>query len=323
MPFRRIGDGPLISRLDLPPLRPPFDDPSSVFNPGALRVDGQVELMLRVQSRGRETCLLRATSPDGLGFTVDPEPLRFAGIEDLPGTLHHVYDPRLTLLDGRRHALLALDRDRRCDLGLARSEDGRHWEFLGIASDDPDGNRNGVLFPCRVGGRYLRLDRPNALAADGIAGGGGACRLAESKDLLEWRPVADLAAGRPHYWDERLGPGPPPLLTEEGWLVIYHGIASHFASVSIYQAGVMLLDAERPERVIARGRNNVLEPREPWELTGQVPNVVFPSGLVLPDHDGTEPAPRDARVHLYYGAADTCIGLAEATVGELLDACRS
>ncbi len=325
MPFRRAGSAPLITREDLPDLAPPFDDPSSVFNPGALRVDGHFELMLRVQSRGRETCLLRAVSGDGREFAIDPEPIRFDGLESVPGHVFHVYDPRLTLLEGKRHCVVAIDLDDRCELGLAVSDDGRAWRFLGLVSghgNDEGGNRNGVLFPRKVGGRYLRLDRPNRRAGDGFAGGGDAMLLSESDDLLAWRPVAEIATGRPHHWDERLGAGPPPVLTEEGWLVVYHGVATHFGSASIYQAGVLLLDAENPDRVIARGRNNVLEPREAWELMGQVPNVVFPSGMVLKGHDGSGPAPPTARCLLYYGAADTSIGLAEATVGELLDDCR-
>ncbi len=321
MSFRRVGSTPLITREDLPPLAPPFDDPSSVFNPGAMKVDGRIELMLRVQSRGRETCLLGASSEDGRALTVNPEPIHFEGLDKLSAAVHHVYDPRLTLIDGKRQALLAIDLDDRCELGLACSDDGRHWEFRGLVSEGEGGNRNGVLFPRRIGGRYLRLDRPNTLAGDGYAGGGDRIHLSESEDLLSWQPLWDIAAGRPHYWDERIGAGPPPVLTEAGWLLVYHGVATHFGSAGIYQAGVMLLDADDPGRVLARGRNNVLEPRLSWELSGQVPNVVFPSGLVLPDHRESEPAPRSARCLLYYGAADTCIGLAESSIGELIDDC--
>jgi len=104
--------------------------------------------------------------------------------------------------------------------------------------------------------------------------------------------------------------------------VVYHGIATHFAAASIYQAGVALLDLEDPTRVIARTRRNVLEPREPWELIGQVPNVVFPSGWVVDGAPADEVARPDARVRLYYGAADTCVGLVETTVADLLRACH-
>jgi beta-1,4-mannooligosaccharide/beta-1,4-mannosyl-N-acetylglucosamine phosphorylase len=146
--------------------------------------------------------------------------------------------------------------------------------------------------------------------------------LAESEDLLRWRRVGDVLAGRPHYWDELIGSGPPPIKTRAGWLHIYHGVATHFHSANIYQAGVALLDLADPSRLLARSRNNILEPREPYELSGQVPNVVFPSGAVVETHDAEGFAPPESRVFVYYGAADTCVGLAETTVGELLAACR-
>jgi beta-1,4-mannooligosaccharide/beta-1,4-mannosyl-N-acetylglucosamine phosphorylase len=128
--------------------------------------------------------------------------------------------------------------------------------------------------------------------------------------------------GRPRYWDELIGSGPPPVRTREGWLHVYHGVATHFGSANVYQAGVCLLDLDDPSRVIARGRNNILEPREPYELTGQVPNVVFPSGLIAEDVDEDGCASTDSVVRLYYGAADTAVGLAETTVAWLLEACR-
>jgi beta-1,4-mannooligosaccharide/beta-1,4-mannosyl-N-acetylglucosamine phosphorylase len=127
--------------------------------------------------------------------------------------------------------------------------------------------------------------------------------------------------GRLHYWDELIGPGPPPLKTREGWLLIYHGIATH-GSACIYQAGVALMDLEDPSRVVSRGRSNILEPRELYELTGQVPNVVFPTGAIVERHDEEGFADPSSDVRVYYGAADTCVGLAICTVDDLLAACR-
>ena len=127
-------------------------------------------------------------------------------------------------------------------------------------------------------------------------------------------------SGRLHYWDELIGSGPPPIKTAAGWLHIYHGMAMHFAS-PIYQAGVVLLDSGDPSRVLARSRNNILEPRELWEMVGQVPNVVFPSGMIVEKHDTDGFAEPDSPVRVYYGAADTVVGMATCTVRELLEAC--
>jgi predicted GH43/DUF377 family glycosyl hydrolase len=133
--------------------------------------------------------------------------------------------------------------------------------------------------------------------------GGGASGneiwLSESQDLIIWRPLQSVLRGRRHYWDERIGSGPPPIKTREGWLHIYHGIATHFQSVNIYQAGVCLLDLDDPSRVLARSRDNILEPREPYELMGQVPNVVFPTGMIVEQFDKDEYARPESDVLVY------------------------
>ena len=119
-----------------------------------------------------------------------------------------------------------------------------------------------------------------------------------------------------------MGAGPPPIKTREGWLQIYHGIATHFSSSNIYQAGVFLMDLADPSKVIARGRLNVLEPRELYELTGQVPNVVFPGGAVPERVDAEGFADPDGELYVYYGAADTCVGLARCRLADLIEAAR-
>jgi len=116
-----------------------------------------------------------------------------------------------------------------------------------------------------------------------------------------------------------VGPGPPPVKTREGWLCLYHGVATHLASSFIYQAGVILLDPADPQKVVGRCPDNILEPRELYELTGQVPNVVFPSGMIVDGTDEEGFALPESRIFLYYGAADTCVCLATTTVGALLD----
>jgi beta-1,4-mannooligosaccharide/beta-1,4-mannosyl-N-acetylglucosamine phosphorylase len=108
--------------------------------------------------------------------------------------------------------------------------------------------------------------------------------------------------------------------TKRGWLVLYHGIATHFGSANIYQVGVALLDLDDPSILIGRSRDNILEPREPYELVGQVPNVVFPTGLIVEEADDEGFAREGSRVLVYYGAADSTVCLATGTIGGLLDA---
>lgn len=316
--MRRHPAGPILTRADIPDVPPRLTDATSVFNPGAVKAEGRYVLMLRVQARSRETFTMAAESADGVRFDVRPEIVEFKGIERMKERVYHVYDPRVTRLEGAFYVMVAMDMDAGCGLGLARTEDLRSFEFLGLVSTDDV--RNGVLFPEKVGGVYLRLERPNKARHAGGPASGTEIWLAESDDLIRWKPCGPVMAGRFHYWDEFIGSGPPPVKTRRGWLHVYHGVATHFGSANIYQAGASLLDLGDPSRLLGRSRGNILEPREIYELAGQVPNVVFPSGMVVEETDGEGFALESSPVKIYYGAADTAVGLAVTTVGELLEA---
>ncbi|MBU0637616.1 MAG: glycoside hydrolase family 130 protein [Planctomycetes bacterium] len=317
--MKRSPANPILTRTDIPDIPPDVVDVSSVFNPGAIRVGDRDLLLLRVQTRGRETVLMVAESGDGERFSVRPRIVEIAGLKTVAERLYHIYDPRLTRIDDTIFVVFAADTDSGCRLGVAQTVDFESFELVGFGG--PEETRNGVLFPERLEGRFLRLERPNRVQLAGGVTTGSEIELAESDDLVTWHSLGPVMAGRLHYWDELIGSGPPPIKTRAGWLHIYHGIATHFASANIYQAGVVLLDLADPRRVLARGRNNILEPREPWELVGQVPNVVFPSGAIVAGYDEEGFARPESIVRVYYGAADTVVGLATATISELLDAC--
>ncbi len=310
MTFLRYPGNPILTRADVPQINTDISDVSSVFNPGAAVLpDGTVVLLLRVQTRGRRTVLLAARSRDGRAFDVRPRPIEFAGLDEaIGGEVYHVYDPRITRIEDSWHIVVAVDTDDGCRMAFARTRDFDDYEFLGLAQDDDV--RNGVLFPERRDGRFLRLARPNDLQTAGGAMSGDEIVLSSSDDLRSWRREGTVMRGNPRRWDERIGSGPPPVKTREGWLHVYHGVATHFAAASLYQVGAVLLDLDDPTRVLARTRNNVLEPREPYETVGQVPNVVFPSGWVVTGIAADGFAPPEAAIRLYYGAADTVVGLA-------------
>ncbi len=319
MNLQRPTSIPVVTRADIPDVPPDLVDASSVFNPGACRLDdGRTLLLLRVQTRGRRTLLMRAISDDGERFTVEPAIVEVRGLSKLFSQVHHVYDPRITRLEGRWMVTCALDTDRGCRVGLFTTEDFTALDLMTVTSDRDV--RNGVLFPEKVGGRYLLLERPNSVLPAGGARTGDMIELRASNDLTLWGTMARVMTGRWHYWDELIGAGPPPIKTSAGWLLIYHGVATHL-SAGIYQAGAALLDLDEPSRVVGRTVDNILEPRELYEMVGQVPNVVFPSGLVSapPGDDGY--VPLDSTLRIYYGAADTCVGLATARVSDLVDAC--
>jgi beta-1,4-mannooligosaccharide/beta-1,4-mannosyl-N-acetylglucosamine phosphorylase len=233
--------------------------------------------------------------------------------------IYHIYDARITKLGSLYYIMFAMDMDGSCQLGLGHTSDFRNFDFMGIISGEDI--RNGVLFPEKVKGKYLRMDRPNRSVHENGPTSGSSIWLSESDDLLNWKPMKSLINGRFHYWDEFIGSGPPPVKTRNGWLHIYHGVAGHFGSSNIYQAGVILLDLDDPSKVIRRSRGNILEPRELYELTGQVPNVVFPSGMIVENYDKDGFALPGSEVKIYYGAADTVVGLATTTIKDLIDCC--
>jgi len=311
---------PVLTRDEIPDVPPTLIDATSAFNPGACRLDdGRALMLLRVQSRGRRTYLMRALEDSTGQWKVDPELVEITGLEKLGCPVHHVYDPRITRLESRWYVTCALDLEQSCRVGIFTTEDFRRLDLLGVTSSDD--TRNGVLFPETIDGRYLLLDRPNTHQPDGGAATGNAIVLRSSSDLMTWETMGPVFSGRWHYWDELIGAGPPPVKTEAGWLLIYHGVATHLGT-GLYQAGAALLDLADPRKVLGRTRDNILEPRQMWEMVGQVPNVVFPSGLltVPPREDGT--VPLESTIQVMYGAADTCIGVATGTVAELLGACR-
>ena len=317
--FHRVRNNPIISPNNIDSSNPEMFDVSSVFNPGAIKFDGKIILLLRVQNRGRETMLVKAESNDGTKFVIENVPLEISGLDRTNETIFHIYDPRVTFLDERFYIMVAVDVVGKCLLGIIQTQDFNSFEFLGFTGKKD--NRNGVLFPEKINGKYARLDRPNLKELESGTTTGNAIWYSESDNLFHWPTTRQVMEGRFHYWDENIGAGPPPIKTEKGWLLIYHGITMHYQP--IYQAGVVLLDLNEPWRVISRGRYNVLEPREIWELVGQVPNVVFPSGIIVESYDENGFAKSSSDVKLYYGAADTHIGLATSTIQELIDACFS
>jgi beta-1,4-mannooligosaccharide/beta-1,4-mannosyl-N-acetylglucosamine phosphorylase len=317
--MKRHAKSPILTRKDIPDIAPQLIDATSVFNPGAIKFGDKYLLMLRVQSRSRETFMVMAESNNGIDFTVENKIVDFKGIEKIKEKIYHIYDARISKIEGIYYIMFAMDMDAGCQLGLGKTSDFKSFEFLGITSNEDI--RNGVLFPEKVNGHYLRMDRPNRSRHDSGPTSGSTIWLSKSDDLLNWEPVAPLINGRFHYWDEFIGSGPPPVKTREGWLHIYHGVAGHFGSSNIYQAGVMLLDLHDPSKVISRSWCNILEPRELYELVGQVPNVVFPSGMIVMEYDKEGFALPESKVYVYYGAADTSVGMAITSIRELIELC--
>ncbi len=255
-----------------------------------------------------------AISDDGVHFHRLPEPVIRP---DTPEDMWGCEDPRVTRLDVDGEptwwvtytALSAPAFSGRGDrVGIASSHDLRTFTKHGVLIPDAQ-DKDAVIFPELVDGQVVLLHRiePNIQ----IAFLPGPDALAHP-DWAYWRAhlsrVEDYTIMRPQFpWEARkIGAGPPPIKTNEGWLLIYHGVGED----RVYRAGVALLDLEDPRRVIARLPEPILEPVESYEREGDIPNVVFPTGAIV----------RDGVLYVYYGAADKVCALATARVDEVLHA---
>ncbi len=300
----RYEGNPLLTGDDFP------GDITFVFNSGVVKHDGRYVMVCRVEDACLNRFLWVADSDDGLHFTPRPGPVQVPA--DHPDWKeygpHTYFDPRITPLDGTYYVVHAHHSYHGCRLGLFRTDDFDHWEWLGCISATD--NRNGVLFPEKINGMYVRLERPNVGAGDA-----GDIWASVSPDLRFWGDSrCVITKGDFHWAYHKIGPGAVPIRTDEGWLIIFHGVRTQCASFYVYQLGVFLTDLDEPWKVIAKSERAILVPETPYELVGQTPSVVF-TNAAIPEEDGT--------VKIYYGAADAvqCVGFAK--MRDLLDACRN
>ncbi|HOK70878.1 MAG TPA: glycoside hydrolase family 130 protein, partial [Bacillota bacterium] len=171
-------------------------------------------------------------------------------------------------------------------------------------------NRNGVLFPRKIGGKYMMLSRPSDRGHTPF----GDIFCSQSPDMIHWGCHRHVMSPRGSWQSTKIGPGPVPIETSEGWLLIYHGVLTS-CNGFVYHMGAALLDIDRPWKVLCRTEPYILSPQEIYECVGDVPNVVFPCAALADSATG--------RIAIYYGAADTVTCLAYAYVDELVDFVKS
>jgi predicted GH43/DUF377 family glycosyl hydrolase len=298
--FERSASNPILTAADVP------YPANSVFNPGAARIGDETILLVRVEDLRGISQLQVARSADGeTGWAFDPEPLLRADVDHDPEETWGCEDPRLTWLPEREEWAIAYTAySRRGPLvSVAMTRDFRTARRLGPVM--PPEDKDAALFPRRFGARWAMIHRPSPLR------GGAHMWLSYSPDLRHWGDHKLLIEARDGaWWDAgKIGLGPPPLETAEGWLVMYHGV--HVTSDGpIYRMGLALLDLDDPGTVLHRTDEWIFGPEAPYEITGDVGRVVFPCGWV---HDATA-----NRLLLYYGGADTVVGLAVADFDEVL-----
>jgi predicted GH43/DUF377 family glycosyl hydrolase len=297
----RYERNPILTRDDVPyPV-------ATVHNAGVVKHDARYVMLFRSHLRNGRSIIGCAESEDGFSFQVRPEPFLVPAEEGVFAEYEEfgVEDLRICALEGAYYLTYSVYSRHGVRIALARTEDFRQVERIALISQ-PD-MRNVVLFPERFNGRYARLDRPHSEIAP------WSIYISYSPDLVHWGESLAVQKAVPYHWDEmKIGPGATPFRTAAGWLHIYHGVFKTMAG-AVYRLGVALHDIENPARLLGVSDEWILQPQDPWEVTGYVPNVVFTCGAV-PEEDGT--------VKIYWGGADTVMCAGWARIEDLVRLCR-
>ncbi len=292
--FHRYPNNPVVTPRAVPRA-------NSIHNSAIVRYGDGYAGVFRVDETDFRFVMHTGKSADGIAWEIDPEPLRMT--PEHPGISPHrsTYDPRLTRLGDTFHLTWCHASPNGPCIGHATTKDFR--AFTQHEDIMPPANRNCVVFPRRINGKYAVYHRPSDRGHTPF----GDIFYSTSPDMVHWgthRFVFGPAGG---WQSTKVGPGPAPIETEHGWLLIYHGVWTS-CNGYLYYAGGALLDLDEPWKVIARTRDYLLGPTETYERVGDVPNVIFPSAAVV----------NGETLRLYYGCADTCVGMAEAEIPDLI-----
>lgn len=294
-PLVRYPHNPIVPRDAVPRAH-------SIFNSAVIEYGTGYRGVFRIDDRTRRQKLHSATSKDAINWVIDPEPIDWQLSNPELEPFDIGYDPRVTKLDGRYYITWCHGYHGYA-IGLGVTDDFESFELLDYIL--PPYNRNAVLFPRRINGKYMMLHRPSDASHTPF----GDIFLSKSPDLRYWGEHRWVMGPKEPWEKTKIGAGPVPIETPEGWLLIYHGVLTSCNGFT-YSGGVALLDLDEPWKVIKRSRNHILTPTQPYECMGDVPNVTFPCGHLYDEKTG--------EIKLYYGAADTSIALATCTLDELM-----
>ncbi|MCG8571319.1 MAG: glycoside hydrolase family 130 protein [Spirochaetes bacterium] len=282
----------------------PIPCAARLFNSAVVPFQGGFAGVFRADHKNGRPHLHKGTSEDGMHWTIDPDPIQWVNKNGQSWQPDYAYDPRVVQIEGKFYITWCTD-NHGATIGLGETEDFKIFILL----DNPflPFNRNGVLFPRKVNNKYLLLSRPSDSGHTPF----GDIFISESPDLVHWgKHSFVMGKGGDGWWQgTKIGPGPVPIETEEGWLLFYHGV-SNTCNGFVYSMGAALLDLENPAKVLYRTRDYLLTPEKDYETTGFVPNVIFPCAALVDDQTG--------RIAIYYGAADTYTGLAFGKIDEII-----
>ena len=298
MPIWRYNQNPIIQRNAIP-------TSNSIFNSAVVPFGDGYAGVFRCDSKCVSMDIFAGFSKDGINWEINHKPIVFEG--DIEVTKREYrYDPRVCFIEDRYY-ITWCNGYHGPTIGIAYTFDFKTFHQLENAFLPY--NRNGVLFPRKINGKYAMLSRPSDTGHTPF----GDIFFSQSPDLEYWghhRHVMSTFKDDASAWQStKIGPGPVPIETDEGWLLIYHGVINT-CNGFVYRMGATLLDINEPWKVIKRSKAYVLAPYELYECVGDVPNVVFPCATLTDADTG--------RIAIYYGCADTVTGLAFTTVDDML-----
>lgn len=289
----RFSGNPIVDRRAIPGAH-------SVFNSGVVPFGNRFAGVFRADHTTRKQRLHVGFSEDGINWRIEPDPIQLDG----PFDFDYGYDPRVVEFNGLWYLTWCNGYGGSPVIGLAFTDDFRI--FCQMENITLPHNRNGVLFPRKIENMYVLLSRPSD---DGHTQFGDIW-LSRSPHLRYWGDHRLVMKPEQPWENLKIGAGPVPIETSEGWLLLYHGVLNSCNGFT-YATGAALLDLEEPWRVIGRTKSCILWPEEPYECVGSVPNVVFPCAAICDSETG--------RLALYYGAADSVMAIAFGKIDEIID----
>ena len=298
-PVWRYSENPIIGRHET-------KTSNSIFNSAVVPFEDGFAGVFRCDSMAVSMDIYVGFSKDAINWDISDTPIVFEGADGEILNREYRYDPRVVFIEDRYYVTW-------CNgyhgptIGIAYTYDFK--KFVQLENAFLPFNRNGVLFPKKINGKYAMLSRPSDNGHTPF----GDIFYSQSPDMEYWghhRYVMGTFKSDASAWQStKIGPGPCPIETDEGWLLIYHGVLNT-CNGFVYRMGCALLDKDEPWKVLKRSRFYILAPNEIYEQCGDVPNVVFPCAALTDADTG--------RIAIYYGCADTVTGLAFTTVDELI-----
>lgn len=296
-PVWRYSENPIVNWNPIP-------NGARVFNSAAIPFEGAFIGILRVDYKNGRPHLHLARSEDGITWDIEHEMILWQNEVGDAVKNSYAYDPRLVKIEDTYY-ITWCDDFQGASIGMGYTKDFKTF----VKAENPlmPFNRNGVLFPRKINGEYALLSRPSDSGHTPF----GDIFLSHSKDMTYWGKHRHVMSnGGSGWWQgQKIGAGPIPIETSEGWLLFYHGV-SGTCNGFVYSIGAVLLDIDEPWKVLYRTRDYLLTPEKDYEVAGFVPNVLFPCATL---NDATS-----GKITIYYGAADTYTALAFTQVDELI-----